>query len=344
MEHEALLKLAELHDTGGPVGVLPDTAVNQLDEIDALSALAQGYLAISAKLEAAEQLSEMRMGLVSMLQDAHDKLEAQLAAVTKEKDEARADFAGIISAELGRLGLLPDDDTDRRVQVEPRQVLVHVPVVTPVKATPRPAAASHGEVVAPLKSDGGFICKAWRGLTDPPQDCDWPLCVCDSHAEKVIAALQESGHLQSQKQATAALTVDEFRAEVKDKLGVVFNGCHSSPLARGIHRQQCEDFLVERYVEAVSVHGEVVTACPQWQPIETAPRDGTPFRAYAEDLIHEDFNPGGSVEAIFEGDGGFIGAVWDGQFDIWNTVSIVPTHWMPLPDPPVGQRVNGQDR
>ncbi len=48
---------------------------------------------------------------------------------------------------------------------------------------------------------------------------------------------------------SVALTVDQFRAEVKDKLGVVFYGCDSSPLARAIHRQQCEDFLVERYAE-----------------------------------------------------------------------------------------------
>lgn len=33
---------------------------------------------------------------------------------------------------------------------------------------------------------------------DPPQDCDWPLCGCDPHAEKVIAALQECGLLQGQ--------------------------------------------------------------------------------------------------------------------------------------------------
>lgn len=28
-----------------------------------------------------------------------------------------------------------------------------------------------------------------------PQDCDWPVCGCDPHAENVIEALQESGHL-----------------------------------------------------------------------------------------------------------------------------------------------------
>lgn len=72
---------------------------------------------------------------------------------------------------------------------------------------------------------------------------------------------------------------------------------------------------------------------PQWQPIETAPRDGTAFRAYAPSLVDADFNPWGSVEAVYEGDR-IIGAVWNGQSDIWNTLPIEPTHWMPLPSPP----------
>jgi hypothetical protein len=37
-------------------------------------------------------------------------------------------------------------------------------------------------------------CKAQR-TADPPQDCDWPVCGCDPYADKVIATLQEAGHL-----------------------------------------------------------------------------------------------------------------------------------------------------
>lgn len=37
-----------------------------------------------------------------------------------------------------------------------------------------------------------FKCKANR-TADPSQDCDWPRCGCDPYAEKVIAALEESG-------------------------------------------------------------------------------------------------------------------------------------------------------
>lgn len=71
-----------------------------------------------------------------------------------------------------------------------------------------------------------------------------------------------------------------------------------------------------------------------WQPIATAPKDGMAFRAYGPELIHPDFNPWGSTEACFDG-ARFVGAVWDGQFDAWNTVEIVFTHWQPLPSPPV---------
>ena len=71
-----------------------------------------------------------------------------------------------------------------------------------------------------------------------------------------------------------------------------------------------------------------------WQPISTAPKDGSAFRAYGLTLIDADFNPYGSVEACFDGER-FIGAAWDGQFDCWNTVPIEFTHWMPLPPGPL---------
>lgn len=70
-----------------------------------------------------------------------------------------------------------------------------------------------------------------------------------------------------------------------------------------------------------------------WFTSDTAPKDGTPFRAYGPELVHADFNPCGSVEAVFDGER-FIGAVWDGCHDVWRTDFIVFTHWMPFPDPP----------
>ena len=74
--------------------------------------------------------------------------------------------------------------------------------------------------------------------------------------------------------------------------------------------------------------------CIDWRPIKTAPTDGTPVRLYAQDLVHEDFNPGGSVEGYWQDDEGWIGAVWCDYHDRWEAKAIQPTHWMPLPPPP----------
>jgi len=64
-----------------------------------------------------------------------------------------------------------------------------------------------------------------------------------------------------------------------------------------------------------------------WQPIETAPRDKTAI------LIYEP--PAAIVVAWFIG---------EGQQDLWtdgqtrgiydDPLEYIPTHWMPLPDPP----------
>lgn len=76
-------------------------------------------------------------------------------------------------------------------------------------------------------------------------------------------------------------------------------------------------------------------AAQGWHPIDTAPQDGTPFRAYGPGLVHPDFNPWGQVEAVYEEDRLF-GAIWDGQFDCWNSIEIgdKATHWQPFPPSP----------
>ena len=76
-------------------------------------------------------------------------------------------------------------------------------------------------------------------------------------------------------------------------------------------------------------------AIPEWQPMETAPKNGTAFRAYADELIDLDFNPWGSVEAAWNGEE-FIGCVWNGQQDSWYGKAITPSHWIPLPAAPKG--------
>lgn len=59
-----------------------------------------------------------------------------------------------------------------------------------------------------------------------------------------------------------------------------------------------------------------------WQPIETAPKDGTHMLMYRKST--------GIDEAWWKGDG------WGGR-SWWYPQSDQPTHWMPLPEPPDGR-------
>lgn len=62
------------------------------------------------------------------------------------------------------------------------------------------------EVLAhqPTGTEAAWKCAAKGDVgANDPQDCDWPMCGCDPHADKVIAALQECGHLVSAPPAQA---------------------------------------------------------------------------------------------------------------------------------------------
>jgi hypothetical protein len=65
----------------------------------------------------------------------------------------------------------------------------------------------------------------------------------------------------------------------------------------------------------------------EWQPIETAPKDGTGF-IYFQGLLHEQKWIGSAVWHK----GKFLHVQWDRCQDDW--LEINPTYWMPLPDPP----------
>lgn len=71
----------------------------------------------------------------------------------------------------------------------------------------------------------------------------------------------------------------------------------------------------------------------EWQPIETAPEDGTKILAYSPRA------PGSKIRVTWyrkaEDNASYIG--W-GEFnmDYWP-----PTHWMPLPTPPLSSPVDG---
>ena len=73
-----------------------------------------------------------------------------------------------------------------------------------------------------------------------------------------------------------------------------------------------------------------------WQPIETAPRDGTEFQAWFTRQGSGWWEP----RARWRGDVYNVPEVW-GRVDFdtndWDFAppDAIPTHWMPLPPPPV---------
>lgn len=62
----------------------------------------------------------------------------------------------------------------------------------------------------------------------------------------------------------------------------------------------------------------------KWQPIETAPKDGTII------LVAD---KGVYVARIAQWDKGMLRS-GGGWLDAWNSDNVEPTHWMPLPDVP----------
>ena len=69
----------------------------------------------------------------------------------------------------------------------------------------------------------------------------------------------------------------------------------------------------------------------EWQPIETAPKDGT-----TDVVLYWGYPCPHSGEKTE----GFEVGYWDSDWKMWNTISgdtpdAIITHWMPLPAPPV---------
>lgn len=81
---------------------------------------------------------------------------------------------------------------------------------------------------------------------------------------------------------------------------------------------------------AMRAEGESADA-EAWRSSEP-PKDGSAFQAYHPSLVHADFNPQGVVEVVWSGEG-FIGAVWNGCQDCWETQPVEVAMWRPIVGP-----------
>ena len=70
-----------------------------------------------------------------------------------------------------------------------------------------------------ITGTNSWQCQAIMANTgaNDPQDCDWPGCGCDPNADKVIAALQESGYLHPFCEARKDLFICNRRRGHKDE-------------------------------------------------------------------------------------------------------------------------------
>lgn len=95
----------------------------------------------------------------------------------------------------------------------------------------------------------------------------------------------------------------------------------------GIVAVRGEDWAIYDYADRF----ELVEDHP-WQPIDTAPKDGTPILCF--------------IPSYYQGKGGMVVAVWMDFSDRpgwYSEISSVhePTHWMPLPPAPTGNGAEG---
>lgn len=80
----------------------------------------------------------------------------------------------------------------------------------------------------------------------------------------------------------------------------------------------------------------------QWQPIETAPKDGTAMLVYGPGLLRE-HNAHCAVVRWQTTEHSTIPwwTINDGKFGPYDLRGPSPTHWMPLPEPPHPQLRGG---
>ena len=94
------------------------------------------------------------------------------------------------------------------------------------------------------------------------------------------------------------------------------------------------DELIVHLETAEKAMLELAALVPEWQPIETAPKDGTYVLLGGGKYFCEEHACyiNGSAVAAFTTDSAWLIAAPAGGF-VWVTYK-EPTHWMPLPPPP----------
>lgn len=70
----------------------------------------------------------------------------------------------------------------------------------------------------------------------------------------------------------------------------------------------------------------------EWQPIETAPRDGSSVLLFGEQEPH--FAIGAQGSFVFSGYWDMMDEAWCSTASLWNGPFYKPTHWTPLPSSP----------
>lgn len=194
-------------------------------------------------------------------------------------------------------------------------------------------------------------CKARKSACDPPQDCDWPFCGCDPVADRVIEAIEDSGRYVPKSHLTGTQGKDGDVAWVIemgsgpaywDGRGEnTFSYRHDEAVrfARFEDAERVRAWMVKPLGSACrSVqHAWTMTLHPEpehlngtgWQPIETAPKDGTPVLlmpvgckkpvvGYFSDLFTKPWHA-----VVLDAD-----AEWN---DMGQSPIFEATHWMPVP-------------
>ena len=147
--------------------------------------------------------------------------------------------------------------------------------------------------------------------------------------------------------------------ELDVKLGDIARAALSAIEASGTHKVVSTTLTIEMIRAAEEAYGggyvdqemwtAMLSARPplpegektymsQWQPIETAPKDGTPILVFSPYEVRTE--PTNVIVAKFERHGS---QEWWGYCenliaDVQGMIDPEPTHWMPLPSPPLPER------